>query len=147
MILSSCSSKCDTVCAAYNTCTVADRAAQISCNDYCSNVTNFEAKAQKIAGGTQDGCHALWQAHLDCWTSGSNLSNICKADSSGAYPCDATGAAYSECMTNYCQNRTVATYPDGTLAYDDTVACYGTPDTLADGGVDLSTISTGFIPF
>jgi hypothetical protein len=90
-----CSSKCESICGEANSCTVAQRAADVDCPEFCADVDDFNARA-KAAGS--ESCDAQFQAHLDCWDK--NSSKICDKEYEG---CVESGEAWVTCMTPYCE--------------------------------------------
>jgi len=86
--------KCEAVCASFNTCTVAERDHKVDCFNFCNNVESFQTRASQAGA---DNCATQFHAHLDCWQS--NVAYICKADSD---VCTATGTAWTDCLAKWC---------------------------------------------
>ncbi len=93
-LITGCSSKCESVCSNANSCDLSQRAVDVDCPSFCSDVDAFDARV-KAAG--QDSCDSQFQAHLDCWEK--NSGQICSTDFDG---CKDSGQAWTDCMKTYC---------------------------------------------
>jgi hypothetical protein len=93
-LVTGCSSQCEAVCGEANACTVAERATDVDCPEFCADAEEFDGRA-KEAGF--ESCAAQFQAHLDCWEQ--NSAQICSTEFEG---CDTASQEWVACMTPYC---------------------------------------------
>jgi hypothetical protein len=89
-----CSSQCEAVCEDYNACSVKERATDLDCPHYCSDMETLQERAVQKG---QENCDAKWKANLDCWEK--NSAKICDEEFTD---CSETALEWIGCMTAYC---------------------------------------------
>lgn len=94
LALSGCSSPCESVCASYNECTVAERDHKVDCATFCDREQQFEETA---AAQGADTCQKEFEAHISCWEE--NIADICNAKNT---QCAASATAWTDCMAKFC---------------------------------------------
>lgn len=94
-LVTGCSSQCEAVCSEANTCTVAQRATDVDCPEFCADAEKFDSRV-KAAGF--DSCATQFQAHLSCWEQ--NSAQICNVKEFTG--CKEAQDAWVACMTPYC---------------------------------------------
>lgn len=90
---SSCSTRCESVCYRYNTCTVAQRSTDIDCPLWCGDAEQITTKAEGI--GTD--CSSQWSEYVACWEQ--NSGRVCDSTFTD---CSMKGTAYVSCVNAYC---------------------------------------------
>jgi hypothetical protein len=94
LVLSGCSSPCESVCSDFNDCTVEERDHKVDCATFCDREQQFEESAAKAGADT---CKTQFDAHLSCWET--NIDEICDAEFTG---CEASATAWIDCMAKFC---------------------------------------------
>jgi len=94
IVLSGCSTLCESVCSEYNACTVDQRADDVDCATFCGRVKQFEESASKAGAET---CKTQFDAHISCWET--NIKDICNAES---MVCIVLKTAWEGCMEKFC---------------------------------------------
>jgi hypothetical protein len=94
LVMAGCSDECHSICEKYNGCSVSQRATDIECTPYCSDVLSLQRRA--VAAEFED-CSEKWQAHLSCWEA--NIGKICDAQFAD---CSDEAKAWVDCMKPYC---------------------------------------------
>lgn len=93
-VLSGCSTPCESVCASYNSCTIAQRDSKVDCATFCDREQQFEQTAAKTRADT---CKKEFDAHISCWQT--NIGDICDAKNT---KCEESSAAWTDCMKKFC---------------------------------------------
>lgn len=88
------SSRCEAVCAKFNTCALSEQPTDVECSSYCSDVESLQQRAESEGLSS---CDSLWQEHLSCLES--NSEKICDRTYTD---CSDKGAAWTDCMKAYC---------------------------------------------
>jgi hypothetical protein len=86
--------RCYTVCERANACTITERPLEVECSEFCPDVPDMLGRME---GKGFASCQAEYDQHLECWMS--NLGQIC----TGVDLCAESGAAWTTCMTPYCE--------------------------------------------
>src|SRR5262249_17750627 len=94
-LISGCSTQCESVAAAFDTCSVKERSFAVDGANFCGLIDAFNGRASR-AGIT--GCDAKWTAHLTCWQQ--NVGKICDNTFDG---CDQTATDWNDCVTAFCE--------------------------------------------
>ena len=92
-------SQCESVCASANDCTVAQRAADTDCPEYCNDVETMQDRA-RAAGAPA--CDAEFTAHLSCWEK--NSAQVCDSEFTD---CAESATAWRTCLAEYCAKADV----------------------------------------
>lgn len=94
LVLSGCSTPCESVCATFNECPLDKRDHDVDCATFCSREEQFEetATAQSL-----DTCNKEFTAYISCWET--NSANICDSANTS---CDASLKAWTDCMAKFC---------------------------------------------
>jgi hypothetical protein len=92
--LAGCSTPCESVCSTFNDCAIDQRSYEFDCGTYCGRVEQFQASAEAAGADT---CKTQFDAYISCWET--NIADICNAENT---QCDASAAAWVECMAKFC---------------------------------------------
>jgi hypothetical protein len=99
--LAGCSSPCESVCSSFNDCSLTERDHDVDCATYCDREQQFEEKAAEVGADT---CKKEFDAHISCWEA--NIGDICNAEKEA---CEASAAAWVDCVARFCAVETNAT--------------------------------------
>jgi hypothetical protein len=103
-LVTGCSSKCESICAEANACSVKERATDVDCTHFCADAEDINERAKKAGS---ESCATQFEAHLSCWEK--NTKQICSTDFTG---CAESGEAWIACMTPYCEANAEAAKDD-----------------------------------
>jgi len=94
VVLSGCSTPCESVCSSYNSCAVTQRDHKVDCATFCDREQQLERSAAKTGADT---CKKEFDAHISCWET--NIGDICDAKST---KCEASATAWTDCVAKFC---------------------------------------------